>query len=305
MFAQTEISGSNPRVRRFTPLFRQISENFLRESPSLGDLISDISEIYPRSNKPENKMVNTVWTKEANEFLVSEVAIGHPVRICNYAKIGHGQKNAFWDGVAAALKERTETFLGNSFPSGKTCLTQFEKLLTIQKANKKDHKWKSGGTEDIGEIASGLEEIIAEMEEEADHADLDREAKEGVVALSAAQDLELTKGRVTPKANKKPFVRPTPDGEPITQKDTLDSMLIKVLSKKADEDTSVDRDRKHSLEDRKMLLREEEFQEAKRVRQEAVEEARLILQEAREDSIRRDEMSKAMLKIAMESLAKK
>ena len=106
----------------------------------------------------------------------------------------------------------------------------------------------------MGEIASGLEEIIAEMDEEADHADLDRETKEGVVALSAAQDLELTKGRVTPKANKKPFVRPTPDREPIKQKDTLDSMLIKVLFKKADEDTSVERDRKHGLEDRNMLL---------------------------------------------------
>ena len=53
------------------------------------------------------------------------------------------------------------------------------------------------------------------MEEEADHADLDREAKEGVVALSAAQDLELSKGRVTPKANKKLVIRTTPDGEPV------------------------------------------------------------------------------------------
>ena len=94
-------------------------------------MISDISEIYPRSQESETAMVNSVWTKEANEFLISEVAIGHPVRICNYAKIGHGQKNAFWDGVAAALKERKETFLGNSFPSGKTCNIQFDKLLTI------------------------------------------------------------------------------------------------------------------------------------------------------------------------------
>ena len=297
MFAQTEISGWNPRIRRFTPLFRQISDNFLRDLPSLGDLISDISEIYPRSQESETAMVNSVWTKEANEFLISEVAIGHPVRICNYAKIGHGQKNAFWDGVAAALKERTETFLGNSFPSGKTCNTQFDKLLTIQKGNKKNHKWKSGGTEDICEIASGLEEILAEMEEEADHTDLDREAKEGVVALSAAQDLELSKGRVTPETNKKLVIRATPDGEPVKQKDTLDSMLIKVL-----EDTSVDKDRKHSLEDRKMMLREEEFRESKRVRTEAAEEVR---QEARDDALRRDEMSDTILKIAMESIAKK
>ena len=279
-------------------------------------MISDISEIYPRSQESETAMVNTVWTKDANEFLISEVAIGHPVRICNYAKIGHGQKNAFWDGVAAALKERTETFLGNSFPSGKTCNIQFDKLITIQKGNKKNHKWKSGGTEDVGEIASGLEEILAEMEEEADHADLDREAEEGVVALSAAQDLELSKGRVTPKTNKKLVIRATPDGEPVKQKDTLDSMLIKVLAKKADEDNSVDRDRKHSLEDRKMLLREEKFQESKRarteaaeeareIRREAAEEARLIRQEARDDALRRDEMSNAILKIAMESIAKK
>lgn len=178
---------------------RQISDNFLRDLPSLGDLISDISEIYTRSQESETAMVNTVWTKEANEFLISEVAIGHPVRICNYAKIGHDQKNAFWDEVAAALKERTETFLGNSFSSGKTCNIQFDKLLTILRSNKKNHKRKSGGTESVGEIASGLEEILAEMEKEVDHADLDREAKEGVVALSAAQDLELSKGRVTPR----------------------------------------------------------------------------------------------------------
>ena len=94
-----------------------------------------------------------------------------------------------------------------------------------------------------------------------------------MVALSAAQNLYLTKGRVTSKANIKPFIDPTSDGEPIKQKDTLDSMLIKVLSKKADEDTSVDRDRRHGLEDRKMLLREEEFQEAKRVRSKASEKA--------------------------------
>ena len=107
------------------------------------------------------------------------------------------------------------------------------------------------------------------------------------------------------KANKKLVIRATPDGEPVKQKDTLDSMLIKVLVKKADEDNSVDRDRKHSLEDRKMLLREEEFQESKRVRTEAAEEARLIRQEARDDALRRDEMSNAILKIAMESIAKK
>lgn len=93
-------------------------------------------------------------------------------------------------------------------------------------------------------------------------------------------------------------------------------MLIKILAKKADEDNSVDRDRKHSLEDRKMLLRDEEFQESKRVRteaaeeareirREAAEEARLIRQEARDDALRRDEMSNAILKIAMESIAKK
>ena len=74
-------------------------------------------------------------------------------------------------------------------------------------------------------------------------------------------------------------------------------MLIKVL-----EDTSVDKDRKHSLEDRKMMLREEEFRESKRVRTEAAEEVR---QEARDDALRRDEMSDTILKIAMESIAKK
>jgi hypothetical protein len=72
---------------------------------------------------------NTIWTKPACELLVSEVAAGHPVRVCNYAEIGHGQKTPFW--------ERDDVFPGGSFPSAKTCQVQFEKLLAMQKENKK------------------------------------------------------------------------------------------------------------------------------------------------------------------------
>ena len=63
-----------------------------------------------------------------------------------------------------------------------------------------------------------------------------------------------------------------------------------------------------------MLPREEEFQESKRVRTEAAEEARGIRREAaeearfirhRDDALRKDEMSSAILKITMESTAKK
>jgi hypothetical protein len=93
---------------------------------------------------------NTIWTKPACELLVSEVAAGHPVRVCNYAEIGHGQKTPFWEGVAGAAKDRDDVFPGGSFPSAKTCQVQFEKLLAMQKEYKKNHKWKSGSTEDIG-----------------------------------------------------------------------------------------------------------------------------------------------------------
>lgn len=246
-------------------------------------------------------MVNTVWTKEANEHLISEVAIGHPVRNCNYARIGHGQKNAFWDGVASALKDRHETFPSNSYPSSKTCNTQFDKLLAIQQDYKKNHKWKSGSTEDIGEVASGLEDIMAEMEEIADNNELDKDAKEGAAALAINQDNELGTGRVTPKQTKKRGH----DGEPVKQRETLDAMMIQVLAQKIEGDSSVDRERKHNMEVRKMNLREEEFQEAKRVRIEAAEETRLARQEARDDSLRRDQMANNILKLALEALSKK
>ena len=88
---------------------------------------------------------------------------------------------------------------------------------------------------------------MEQIEEAADHADLDREAKEGAAAQSVLQDAELTRGRVTPKSNKKTAApRPEPDGDPVPQKDTLDSMLIKVLAKKCDDtSSSLDRDRKN------------------------------------------------------------
>ena len=246
-------------------------------------------------------MKNTVWIKEANEFLVSEVALGHPVRICNYADIGHGQKNPFWEGVAGALKDRVATFPNNSFPSAKTCQIQFDKLLAMQQEYKKNYKWKSGSTEDIGEVASGLEEILEQIEEAADHADLDKEAKEGVEARFAAQDAELTRGRVTPKANKKKIPRPEPEGE-----ETLDTMLIKVLAKKCDDtNSSNDRDRKHDMEERRMKMREEEFHEAKRVRIAYEVESRTAREEARADALKRDEMTNSILKVALEAMSRK
>lgn len=274
-------------------------------------------------------MKRAAKNKEANEHLVSEVAVGHPVRICNFADIGHGQKTPFWDGVALALKDREETFPGGSFPSGKTCQAQFDKLLAMQVEYKKNHKWKSGSTEDIGshikfflikwrptirtihyfhlgEVASGLEEILEQIEEAADHVDLDREAKEGAAAQSALQDAELTRARVTPKSNKKTARRPEPEGDPVPQKDTLDSMLIKVLAKKCDDTTnSVERDRKHVLEERKMKFKEDELTEAKRVRLVNEVEARTAREDARADAMKRDEMTNAILKLALEAMSKK
>jgi hypothetical protein len=109
-------------------------------------------------------------------------------------------------------------------------------------------------------VAFGLEEIMEQLDEAADHADLDREAKEGAAAMSALQDAELTRGRVTPKSTKKAISRPAPERDPLPQKDTLDSMLIKVLAKKCEDTSSaIERDRKHVMEERKMKFKEDEF----------------------------------------------
>jgi hypothetical protein len=53
-------------------------------------------------------------------------------------------------GVAGTTKDRDDVFPGGSFPSAKTSQVKFEKLIAMQKEYKKNHKWKSGSTEDIG-----------------------------------------------------------------------------------------------------------------------------------------------------------
>lgn len=113
----------------------------------------------------------------------------------NYAKLGYGTKSIFWESVANALKTRTSEFSSSSFPSAESCCTQFEKLLKERQEAKKNHKFLSGTTEELDEIASGLEDIMQEMEAVAD----DIAAKE---QLTDAQNQEnhLKRGRSTPKS---------------------------------------------------------------------------------------------------------
>ena len=56
------------------------------------------------------RRINPIWSEAANEFLISEIVIGEPTPCCNYAKIGYGDKSAFWEQVANALKRRTAEF---------------------------------------------------------------------------------------------------------------------------------------------------------------------------------------------------
>lgn len=58
----------------------------------------------------KKRNANTLWNKESNGFIISEVLVGHPTRIANYAELKHCQQTKFWEQVSAALKERPQSF---------------------------------------------------------------------------------------------------------------------------------------------------------------------------------------------------
>ena len=117
--------------------------------------------------KPKGKS-NTIWSKIANEYLLAEISIGAPTRCCNYAKMGHGQSAIFWAEIAKAFQDRIDAFPDATYPTSRVCQLQFGKLLLLHRKNFKDHKWQSGSTEDVGEVASGLEEIMKEIDGQSD-----------------------------------------------------------------------------------------------------------------------------------------
>jgi hypothetical protein len=151
----------------------------------------------------EARKKHTIWIKPRNEFLVSEVVIGEPTRCCNYARIGYGTKNLFWEGVSKALETRVTEFAGTALPSAKSCCAQFEKLLRERQDAKKNHKFRSGTTEELDEIACGLEDIMREMEEVLDENNAKDDCDTKVEADQRVQENHLRTGRVTPKSSKK------------------------------------------------------------------------------------------------------
>lgn len=146
------------------------------------------------------RRVNPIWSKAANEFLISEVVIGEPTRCSSYAKLGYGTKSIFWESVANALKTRTSEFSSSSFPSAKSCCAQFEKLLKERQEAKKNHKFLSGTTEELDEIASGLEDIMQEMEAVADDIAAKDQLTEKIESDAQNQENHLKRGRSTPKS---------------------------------------------------------------------------------------------------------
>lgn len=215
------------------------------------------------------KRINPIWSKAANEFLISEVVIGEPTRCCSYARIGYGTKSTFWESIAAALKTRTAEFASSSFPSAKSCTAQFEKLLKERQDAKKNHKFLSGTTEELDEIASGLEDIMQEMEAVADElaakddADVKKESDQRV------EEQHLKAARGTPKTPKKVVAEVSiVQGTPVVQKSTVESLLSDILNRRAersDEKASM-RKRKMDLAERKMKLEEDKFHERKGAR---------------------------------------
>ena len=151
----------------------------------------------------KKRLPNTLWSKSANEFLIAEVVTGEPTRCCNYSKIGYGTKSIFWDSVAIAMKTRTAEFAASSFPSAKSCCAQFEKLLRERQDAKKNHKFLSGTTEELDEIACGLEEIMRDVEAVADDAAAKEKTDEIAESDSKIQENHLKTGRSTPKSVKK------------------------------------------------------------------------------------------------------
>ena len=142
---------------------------------------------------------NTTWNKVTNGYLTSEVLIGFPTRVSIFAEPKFGQKRAFWDDVSEALKSRGSDFPNSSFPGAKCCAIQFEKLLKEQLEAKKYQKFKSGTTEELDEVALGVEEIMQGIDRVANLAVLKQEEAERIEAEARVQECHLKRGRSTPK----------------------------------------------------------------------------------------------------------
>ena len=137
--------------------------------------------------------------RQFNGYLTSEVLIGFPTRVATFAELKYGQKQVFWDGVSEALKSRGNDSPNSSFPSAKFCAIQFDKPLKEQQDAKKNHKFKSGTTEELDEVALGVEEIMQDIDRVAHLALLKHEELEGVEAEAKVQECHLKRGRTTPK----------------------------------------------------------------------------------------------------------
>jgi hypothetical protein len=159
--------------------------------------------MYANLDAATKKRSRTRWGKITNEALISEVNAPEDVRK-PYSRLGYGEKLSYWESIAVALRSRPESmFPGDSYPSAKVCNTQFDLLLQNHRDSHQNHQFKSGSTEDIGELASGLEEIMEEIDMVADDIAAEEEIKVGIAAEAIQQENMMKKGRVTPKSNKK------------------------------------------------------------------------------------------------------
>lgn len=180
----------------------EISETFPKSfATSTPDILDITPQISSMTDAPK-KRSHTKWNKETNEALIAEINAPEDVRK-PYAKLGYGEKAAYWEAIAVALKSRGNMFPNESYPSSKVCNSQFDILMATHRDHHEKHQFKSGTTEDVSELASGLTEIMEEIGKVADEAAAEEEIKEGIAAEAVQQENMLKKGRVTPKSSKK------------------------------------------------------------------------------------------------------
>lgn len=144
---------------------------------------------------------HTKWVKSSNEALISVMLAPEDVRT-PYHKLAYGEKNNYWESIATEMKSRPDDFPGDSFPSAKTCAGQFDILMQAHRDHHVNHQFKSGTTEDVNELASGLQEIMEEMDRVKDDGVADEEMKQGIETDAMVQENHLKKGRSTPKTKK-------------------------------------------------------------------------------------------------------
>ena len=144
---------------------------------------------------------HTKWVKASNEALIAEMLSPEDVRT-PYHKLAYGEKNNYWESIAAGMKSRTADFPGESYPSAKTCAGQFDTLMKAHRDHHVNHQFKSGTTEDVNELASGLQEIMEKIDRVKDEEAADEEMKQGIETDAMVQENQLKKGRSTPKAKK-------------------------------------------------------------------------------------------------------